>query len=276
MELSELQHLTLNVLKDLYARYQQDLYNSQFLQELNTGSIANRVALLAYKARLWKPSQPLTQENEIYAGDAFPREDVSTVRSVLWRFVGLGILTPRMMTVDDRNQFFELSHYGKQVLQEEKESPYDPLAFLKRLGTDSPNLETNSIEYIQEAVNCFLGRYLRAATVMIGLASENEILKLVEIYENTLDPKEKGTFDKEISSCRNLKQKFDVLYNRLYQDRRDLPVEIEKLRRGLMVYSKSFVYLVMMLGTPSVLILLVKMYLPILFYFVRMLDIFPN
>jgi len=232
MELGELQQMTLHVLRDLYMRFQQDIYDHRFRQELNTGSIANRVALLTYRAGLWKPSQPLTQENEIYAGDAFPAEDVSTVRSVLWRFVGLGILTPRMMT-DERNQFFELSKYGEQILRETQESPYDPLGFLERLSLDSPNLEANSMEYIQEAVNCYLGRYLRAATVMVGLASENEILKLVEIYGNTLEADDKDAFDKKISSCRNLKQKFDVLYDRLHQDRRNLPMETKELETWL-------------------------------------------
>ena len=113
MEVPELQQLTLDVLRDLYTRYKTDLYNAQYLQEMNTGGIANRVALLAYKAGLWKPPQPLTQENPIYAGDVFPREYVSAVRSTIWRFVGLGILAPRMMTVDDRNQFFEITHYGR-------------------------------------------------------------------------------------------------------------------------------------------------------------------
>ena len=93
MEVSELQQLTLDVLRDLYTRFKTDLYNTQFLYEMNTGSISDRVALRAYNAGLWTPSHPLSQENEIDAGNAFPREDVSTVRSIIWRFVGLGILT---------------------------------------------------------------------------------------------------------------------------------------------------------------------------------------
>ncbi len=137
------------------------------------------------------------------------------------------------MTVDDRNQFFEISHYGRQVLEEERESPYDPLGFLQRLSTDSPNLECNTIEYIQEAVNCYLGRYLRAATVMVGLASENEILTLLEKYENTLDPDEKTEFDREKSSCRNLKMKFDVLYNWLYREKRQFPLEAREIETWL-------------------------------------------
>lgn len=233
MEISELQQLTLDVLRDLYVRFKADLFDSQFLQDMNTGSIANKVAFRAYKAGLWKPPHPLAQENEIYAGDVFPREDVSTVRSVIWRYVGLGILTPRMMTVDDRNQFFEISHYGRRVLEEEGESPYDPLGFIQRLKTDSPNLQSNTIEYIGEAVSCYLGRYLRAATVMIGLASENEIIALLGKYERALDEDKKKEFQREIASCRNLKMRFDLLYNKLKNDKSQLPIETREIETWL-------------------------------------------
>ena len=68
---------------------------------------------------------------------------------------------------------------------------------------------------------------------MIGLASENEILKLIEIYGSALEAEEKEAFDREILDCRNLKQKFDVLYDRLHGDRRNLPVETRELETWL-------------------------------------------
>ncbi len=228
MEIAELQQITLQVLRDMYTRCGQNLYDSQFMRDLNTGTISNRVALQAYRAQLWRSPQPLTREDETHVGDAFPREDVGGVRSILWRFVGLGILTPRMIT-DERNQFFELSRYGAEVLLGTEESPYDPLGFLRALRTHSPYLEPNSIEYIEEAVNCFLSRLLRAAAVMVGLASENEILKLVDIYGSNLDAEEKRAFDRKIRSCQNLKEKFVFLYDVLCQRRRDLPPEIREL-----------------------------------------------
>ncbi len=228
MEVSELQEIVLQVLRDLYTRFGNGKNEPQFLQDLSTGGIANKVSWIAYKAELWKPAERLHQENEIYTGSVFPSEDVATTRSIMWRFVGLGILTPRSIH-DDRNQFFELTSYGKQVLKETRESPYDPLGFTRRLTSDCPNLESNTVDYIKEAVSCFLSRYLRAATVMIGLASENEILRLIDLYGNTLAVKSKPSFEVEISKCRNIKQKFDILYSRLLQDKSSLPVEVREL-----------------------------------------------
>jgi hypothetical protein len=228
MEVSELQEIVFQVLRDLHTRLGDGKNESQLLQDLNTGNITNKVSWIAYKAGLWKPSERLHQENEIYTGEFFPSGDVSTVRSIMWRLVGLGMLTPRSIH-DERNQFFELTSYGKQVLKETKESPYDPLGFITRLTSDCPNLESNTVDYIKEAISCFLSRYLRAASVMIGLASENEILRLIDQYANTLDVKSKHAFEAEISKCRNIKQKFDILYSRLLQDKGNLPVEIREL-----------------------------------------------
>jgi hypothetical protein len=228
MEIAELQHITLDVLKDLYTSSGKDVHNHRFRQELSTRGIYSRVALRAYTAGLWKPSERLAQENATYAGEVFPKADVSSVRSILWRFVGLGILTPRQMT-DEDNQFFELSKYGEEVLAESEESPYDPFGFLRYLRANSPNLEPNSFAFIQEAIDCFLGRHLRASMVMVGLTSENEILTLIELYRNTLDSEQKETFGRKISSCKTLKLKFDLLYEHLFRIRKELPPEIREL-----------------------------------------------
>jgi hypothetical protein len=228
MEISELQEMVFQALRDLDTRFGDGKNQSQYFQELCVGSIANKVSWIAYKAGLWKPSERLHQENETYTGGLFPPSDVSNVRSIIWRLVGLGILTPRAIN-DDRNQFFELTIYGKQVLKDTKESPYDPLGFIKQLTLDCPNLESDTVDYIKEGLNCFLSRYLRAASVMIGLASENEILKMIEQYAKTLDANSEPAFEKSILKCQNIKQKFDILYNNLLQDKRNLPMAVREL-----------------------------------------------
>ena len=228
MEVWELQEIVFQVLRDLHSRFVNDKNDGQFQQNLNTGNIADRVAWITYRAGLWKPTERLPREDQQYVGDVFPRKDVASVRSILWRLVGLGILVPRSIH-DERNQFFELTAYGEQVLRETQESPYDPLGFLTRLSLDSPDLERNTIDFMKEAVDCFLARHLRAATVMVGLASENEIIHLIEQYDNSLGEDRKTTFERELSKCRSIKDRFDVLYRHLLQDRGSLPLETREL-----------------------------------------------
>lgn len=229
MEVSVLQDMVFQVLKDLYVRLgNNSKLEGQFLRDLNTGYITNKVSWIAYEAGLWKPTEKLRQENEICTGDRFPRDDVTNVRGILWRLVGLGVLTPRSIH-DEHNQFFELTGYGKQVILDVEESPYDPLGFLQRLTLDSPYLEPNSIEFVREAINCFLTRYFQAAAVLIGLASENEILSLLQYHGRTLDMIGKASLEKKLALSTSIKRKFDILYDGLFQKKSKLPPEVREL-----------------------------------------------
>lgn len=229
MDISEIYELTSQALREMHALHKDGkLDDGQFLQNLNAGGIITRVALLAHTAELWQPREPLDVRRPEMARHLFPAEDTKSVRSVLWQFVGLGILTPRSM-LDENNTFFEITQYGEQVLEEGQETAYDPLGFMKRLRRDAPRLEPDTFEFAQEAVSCFLGRHLRAAAVMTGLASENEILRLVDLYQASLNGQAQSDFESAIRGCRNLKQKFDQLYDSLDQGRSELPAEIREL-----------------------------------------------
>jgi len=233
MEIDEVRELTLQALKNM----QENLASSrtseaQFLQDLNTGSVLHRVALLAADAGLWEPPQPIAEPFRGAAGQMLDPRDQSAIRGVLWQLVGTGVLTPRSM-LDDMNQFFELTGYGVEVLQEQEPSPYDPMGFMRRLRSEAPNLEPDTLEYMQEAVATFLGRHYRASAVMTGLASESEILRLIELYYGTLQEPAKSRFVQRINQDRNLKQKFDRLFNQLNQDRTALPAQIRELETWL-------------------------------------------
>ncbi len=227
VEVSELHELTLQVLRHMY----QDLITGrtnevQFSQDLNAGHIIDQVACLARDSGLWQPKQPIRTKELAELGAAFPEDDAVSVRAVLWQFVGVGVLVPRSM-LDARNQFFTLSSYGRQILSEAKESPYDPTGFLKRLEVDAPRLESATLGFVAEALGCYLSRHHRAAAVMIGLASENEILKLSDIYGDSLDGATKQRFGSGIDQKRSLKEKFQYLYERLRQEK--LPVEGQEI-----------------------------------------------
>jgi hypothetical protein len=229
MELAELHTLTLQALKEMYTAFEDGrIDEGQFLQNLNTGSVTTRVALQAVEAGLWVPAKPITAALRPAAGQMLPEEDQKSIRSIVWQLVGLGVLVPRSIH-DPVNQFFELSSYGVEALREETPSPYDPFGFIRRLTSDAPHLESDTMEYIQEAVDTFLSRHFRAAAVMTGLASENEILKLIELFADTLDQGARSAFDQAIGRCRNLREKFDRLYERLNQARADLPADIREL-----------------------------------------------
>lgn len=234
LEYSILYALTLQELKTRYGRLVYGQVNeSQFLQGLNTGQIADGVAFRAFSEQIWRPPERLHREDPQSAGYQFPNEDTKMIRSILWQLVGLGILIPRQM-LDERNQFFDISEYGGRVLSQTAESPYDPFEFNRRMRETAPLLEPDTFEFLKEAVACFLGRYFRASAVMIGLASENEVLKLIELFRNTLGPSGRPSYSRAIGNARTLRSKFDVLYSRLRSIRGTLPYQIRELDTWLL------------------------------------------
>jgi hypothetical protein len=229
MDLAELHEMTLNVLRDRYRAYKEGRTNDgQFRQDLSSGHISDEVAHRTLGLGLWKPDQPIRADDPQHAGHEFPEEDRATVRSILWQLVGLGILIPRTMH-DERNQFFDLAGYGKIVLEEGTETPYDPLGFMRRLQQEAPLLEGETIAFVQEALDCYLSRHFRASAVMLGLASENELLKLIHLYSRTKDPSEGSAFTQQMAKRRQVKEKFDYLYQRLQAERGTLPPSIREL-----------------------------------------------
>lgn len=184
MEPAELRELTLLVLKDRHTLAKTGRpSDAQFRADLYAGTIVDQVAFSAYQAGIWKPPEPLSREEPQFVGAQFPEQFRSSVRGVLWQLVGLGILIP-VRLASETGQSFELSAYGQEVVEGVSESPYDPSGSFKRLNADAPALAPETFEFVEEALKCPLARYLRSAAVMLGLASENELLGLIELCKN--------------------------------------------------------------------------------------------
>lgn len=223
MEPLQLRELTVQALRAMHALFRDGRINpGQFRQDPNVANIGNRVALMAVEAGLWQAPRPIDATTRPYVWTMLPDDDREEVRAALWELVTRGILIPRSIH-DEDNTFFTITRQGRDVLEATEPTPYDPHNFLRRVGEGAPMLEPETLAYLSEAVTCFLHGHNRAAAVMTGLASENEVLALIELYSRSLQGEEKRSFERGISRARNLKQKFDVLYADLYQHRGALP-----------------------------------------------------
>jgi hypothetical protein len=177
---------------------------------------------MAVEAGLWQAPRPIDNANRPYVWQMLPEKDQEEIRAALWELVIRGMLFPRAIH-DEDNTFFTITSHGREVLEATEPTPYDPHNFLRRVSEGSPILEPETFAFLSEAVTCFLHGHNRAAAVMTGLASENEVLALIELYFRSLQGEEKRSFEHGINRARNLKQKFDVLYADLYQQRGALP-----------------------------------------------------
>jgi hypothetical protein len=64
---------------------------------------------------------------------------------------------------------------------------------------------------------------------MTGVASELEILKVIELVSERLAAEEKTDFDRAIQGANSIARKSRVLFEKLEQQRRDLPQDIREL-----------------------------------------------
>jgi len=223
MEPLQLRELTVQALRAMHALFLEGRMDlGQFRQNLNAASIANRVALMAVDAGLWQAPRPIDNTNRANVWEMLPEEDREEVQAALWELVTRGMLFPRAIR-DENNTFFAITSHGREVLEATEPTPYDPHNFLRRVSEGGPMLEPETLAFLSEAVTCFVHGHNRAAAVMTGLASEDEVLALIELYSLSLESTQRQSFERRISQCRSLKQKFDVLYADLYQHRGALP-----------------------------------------------------
>lgn len=77
-----------------------------------------------------------------------------------------------------------LTAYGKKVVVEDGALlPYDPEGLLENLKKKAPGASALCLEYVHEASLSFRGGAYRAASVMLGVASEEAFLGLVKAFE---------------------------------------------------------------------------------------------
>lgn len=108
--------------------------------------------------------------------------DAELVRDVFWDLFRQGFITLGMNRDNETWPWFRLSHFGEKALQ--TQSPYrfhDTTSFMTMLKREVPDISSEAVMYMDEAVAAFYAGCLLACSVMIGVAAEAEFLRLVTI-----------------------------------------------------------------------------------------------
>jgi hypothetical protein len=137
-------------------------------------------------------------------------EDRTLILEIVWSLIIQGILIPGM---NDSNQgwpFLRLTEYGRRCVQEDRILPHDPEGFLREFRRDVPNADPTIVEYLTEALQCYIRGLQRAAAVMLGGASEQSILLLIESYANSIaDPNSQTAFRSKVEKTPSIFRKFE-------------------------------------------------------------------
>jgi hypothetical protein len=117
------------------------------------------------------------------------------ILEVVWGLIIEGVYTPGISVQHPGFPGLRLTEYGGKCFEAGELTPHDPDGYLKRLKTVCPNIDATTMLYVEEALGSFRsGRFL-ASAVMIGVASESMLLRLVDAVRGALNPADQTSFD---------------------------------------------------------------------------------
>ena len=155
------------------------------------------------------------------------RGDETLFVEVIWSLIIQGILVPGL---DDSNQgwpFLRLTEYGRQCVEQERLLPHDPDGYLREFNRAVPGADQTIAEYVTESLQCYIHGLNRAAAVMLGAASEQAILLLIESCGASIsDAQQKERFISEVDKASSIFRKNAVFEKRLAAVRNKIPGEI--------------------------------------------------
>lgn len=132
-------------------------------------------------------------------GERLLPSDRELVRDVFWDLFRQGVIILGMNDANPMWPWFRLSHFGEKTLQ--SQNPYrfhDTTSFLAMVRKEVPDISTEALAYLDEAVAAFYAGCLLASCVMLGVAAEAEFLRLVDTATNS--PTYSGTFARVLKS----------------------------------------------------------------------------
>ncbi len=159
------------------------------------------------------------------------------ITEIIWSFIVQGIIVPG--TDDDNSTlpFIRLTEYGKRCIAEDRILPHDPDGFLKEFQNAVPAADPTVVEYVTEALQCFIHGLNRSAAIMLGGASEKAILQLIDACTASIgDLNKKATVKAQTAKAQSLFKKYEVFEKHFPSFKGNLPGElaenVDSLLRG--------------------------------------------
>jgi hypothetical protein len=158
------------------------------------------------------------------------------ISEVVWSLIIEGVLSPGL---DDSNlnlPFLHLTEHGRECLQENRFIPHDPEGYLAEFRQACPTRDTVVEQYLTEALQCYLRSLHRAAAIMLGAASEQAVLLLMDAWLASIQDRSRGTtLTGQMAKAPSIFRKFDLFQRHLPNYRAALPHELSENIDSLLV-----------------------------------------
>jgi hypothetical protein len=150
--------------------------------------------------------------------------DSVVILEVVWSLIVQGILIPGTINSNQGWPFLRLTEYGRRCIEEDRILPHDPDGYLRDFHRGIPAADSTIVEYLTEALQCYIHGLHRSAAVMLGGASEQAVLLLIESYANSIaDPNPKRTFQSKIDKTQSIFHKYGLFEQRFSGLRQKMP-----------------------------------------------------
>ncbi len=198
-----------NITLSLILEYLKSNYSGQFVQ------VVDGVVELAVNKNLIKGRklQHLGSEYRDFLEGTDKKDVPELIRQLMWRLLLQDIIVFGKDESNPNWPWYRVTGYGDKILQEQKMQPYDPDGFLREFRNDNSTVDPLIYEYLEEAVRTFNHDCPKAASVMLGAASEKAIIILYDIFLNAItNANKKNKFERD--SNWTISSKFNVLQDR--------------------------------------------------------------
>lgn len=189
------------------------------------GSLLSSVGLISARARNLHIDQ--TRLFHSSGSQFLTEQEKNLVREIVWSLIVQGILIPGL---NDSNQgwpFLSLTEYGRRCVQEDRILPHDPDGYLRDFHRDVPNADSTVVAYLTESLQCYVHGLNRAAAIMLGGASEQTVLLMIESYSDSItDPQAKQRFEASIQKTQSVFRKFELFERQFANVKQRMPREL--------------------------------------------------
>jgi hypothetical protein len=153
--------------------------------------------------------------------------DETLLNEVIWSLIIQGILVPGLNDSNPNLPFLRLTEYGRRCVEEDRLLPHDPDGYLREFQNVIPSVDQTILEYLTESLQCFIHGLHKASAVMLGAASEQAILLLVDRYTDSInDAQSRERFASEVEKASSIFRKFEIFDKRFSTIRSGIPREL--------------------------------------------------
>jgi hypothetical protein len=179
----------------------------------SAGDLVRNIGILKARATGQNPNEP---ERYYGAEKYLDPGDAELINEVIWSLIIQGVLVPGFNDANLNWPFLRLSEYGKRCVAEDRILPHDPDGFLKEFHKDVPDADPSVAEYLEESLQCYIRGLNKASAVMLGAASEQAVLLLIDSCKESIsDQREKERFESTLADAKTLSRKYEVFRKRL-------------------------------------------------------------